>query len=133
MNSPRANNKSINKQTAKPLKYVTTDRQRALDAIQEQLAQEVGLEEKPSKSEQKRRMHQAQALGEVLVGLAPSIFRDLPVDESLREALEHARSIKSHEALRRQHQLIGKYMREADTAQIEAFLRQRHVTFVPSK
>ncbi len=107
-------------------KYLTRDRMAAHEAMQVQ-AQEVGPD-KPSKSEQKRRMHRAQALGEVLISLPSSIFADLPVEESLREALEHAQGLKSHEALRRQKQLIGKLMREVETEPIEQFLRQRHVT-----
>jgi ribosome-associated protein len=111
----------------KPLKYVTRDRQNQLVEQQEAELENATID-KPSKSEQKRRMHRAQELGEVLISLPPSIFRDLPVEESLRDALEHAQSLKSHEALRRQKQLIGKLMREVDCVPIEQFLRARHVT-----
>jgi ribosome-associated protein len=43
----------------------------------------------------------------------------------LLDALTEARSITSHEALRRQKQLIGKLMRHEDLTEIERFLQGR--------
>jgi ribosome-associated protein len=116
-----------------PLKYVTRDRLATVAAIEQQALEASLAEEKPSKSEQKRRMHKAQALGEVLISLPASVFRDLPVEEFLRDALVEAQRLKSHEAIRRQRQLIGKLMREVDCEPIEQYLRSRHVTLPTNK
>lgn len=78
---------------------------------------------KPSKSELKRRYAALQELGEKLVGLSSSQLDSLPLEAELRAAIDQAARIRSHSALRRQRQLIGKLMREADAAAIEeAFL-----------
>ena len=75
---------------------------------------------KPSKSELKRRYSALQELGEKLVGLSSSQLDSLPLEAELRAAIDEAARIRSHSALRRQRQLIGKLMREADSAAIEA-------------
>ena len=57
----------------------------------------------------------------------------LPLDESLRDAIVVARAVRSHEGRRRQMQFVGRLMRSADAAAIEAALagedagRQRQV------
>lgn len=76
----------------------------------------------PSKSARKRDQHARQQLGERLVELAPEQLSHIPLEDSLRDAIVAARSIKSRGALRRQNQLIGKLMRELDTAPIEKAL-----------
>lgn len=77
---------------------------------------------KPSKSELKRRYTALQDLGEKLIGLSSSQLDSLPIATELRTAIDQAARIKSHSALRRQRQLIGKLMREANAAAIqEAF------------
>lgn len=78
--------------------------------------------DKPSKTQRKKAMHALQALGERLVGLPQSRLDDLPLEEDLRRAVDHARSIRSHEGRRRQLQFIGKLMRSIDAAGIEAAL-----------
>ncbi len=73
-----------------------------------------GADRRPSKSALKRQAHELQRLGDALVALRPEQLAGMPIDESLRDALELARRIKSREGLRRQRQLIGKLMRDAD-------------------
>ncbi len=65
---------------------------------------------KPSKSERKRTYLALQKLGEELITLREADLRSLPLDEDLLEAVIEARQIKSHGALRRQKQYIGKLM-----------------------
>ena len=69
---------------------------------------------KPSKSAKKREYLARQKLGEELVGLKESDLLQLPLQEDLLEAVQEARTIKSHGALRRQKQYIGKLMRHVD-------------------
>jgi len=73
---------------------------------------------KPSKSERKRLQLELQALGAQLIALNDSELTSLALDERLCDAVRQARSMKSHGALRRQKQLIGKLMRELDPAPI---------------
>ena len=69
---------------------------------------------KPSKSAKKREYLALQKLGEELVALKESELLRLELDEDLLEAVQDARKIKSHGALRRQKQYIGKLMRHVD-------------------
>lgn len=77
-------------------------------------------DERPSKSQRKREMHARQDLGAKLVELGPEALRRMALPEGLREAIEEARRIRSHEARRRQLQYIGRLMRDADFAAIES-------------
>ena len=52
-------------------------------------------------------------------------LRTLPISESLLDALIASKTIKTNEGLRRQRQLIGKLMRNEDSAPIERLLQQR--------
>jgi ribosome-associated protein len=65
---------------------------------------------KPSKSARKRAYLALQKLGEELITLRESDLQSLPLDEELLDAVLEARGIKSHGALRRQKQYIGKLM-----------------------
>lgn len=69
---------------------------------------------KPSKSARKLEQLERQALGERLIELNDAELSTLPIDERLVEAIRDARTIRSHGALRRQKQLIGKLMRSID-------------------
>ena len=69
---------------------------------------------KPSKSARKREYIALQKLGEDLIALKDSDLDCLPLDDNLREAVQEARLIKAHGALRRQKQYIGKLMRHID-------------------
>lgn len=77
---------------------------------------------KPSKSARKREHLALQKLGEELIALKPGDLKGLSLDESLLEAVMAARHIKSHGALRRQKQYIGKLMRHIDPEPIRAGL-----------
>ena len=76
------------------------------------------MTDRPSKSARKREYLALQALGEKLVDLTDEQLSGIPLDDNLREAIVAARSIRSHGALRRQRQLIGKLMAQADATAI---------------
>ena len=75
---------------------------------------------KPSKSARKREFLALQKLGEDLIRLKESDLLEIELDEDLLEAVLAARRIKSHSALRRQKQYIGKLMRRVDPEPIRA-------------
>ncbi|HNP35180.1 MAG TPA: ribosome biogenesis factor YjgA [Woeseiaceae bacterium] len=79
---------------------------------------------KPSKSERKRTQHALQSLGEQLLGLPGPLLAELDLDESLQKAIQDLGRMKSHEAIRRQKQYIGKLMRDVDPAPIQALLER---------
>lgn len=72
------------------------------------------MDSKPSKSARKREYLALQKLGEELLALREADLLDIELEEDLREAVLEARQIKSHGALRRQKQYIGKIMRRVD-------------------
>ena len=78
---------------------------------------------KPSKSARKREHLALQKLGEQLIALTESELASLSIDERLLRAVQAAHSIKSHGALRRQKQLIGKLMKSVDAEPIRLGLR----------
>ncbi len=78
------------------------------------------LYDRPSKSQLKRDMTALQKLGIQLLELPLSQFKNLELPETLRDAIELARKITSHEGRRRQLQLIGKLMRGVDAEPIQA-------------
>src|SRR6267154_2614835 len=71
----------------------------------------VHAEEKPSKTELKRVMHELQALGERLIGLNPEQLAAIALPENL------------YEARRRQLQYIGRLMRDVDPEPIREKLK----------
>jgi ribosome-associated protein len=77
---------------------------------------------KPSKSARKRQQLALQKLGEELIDLGDAELAAFGLDERIVDAVRAARSIRSHGALRRQKQLIGKLMRELDPEPIRAGL-----------
>jgi len=80
-------------------------------------------EEKPSKTQRKRAMHELQALGERLVELNSEQLAAVALPEVLREAVEQARNITRHEARRRQLQYVGRLMRQVDPEPIREKLK----------
>ena len=76
----------------------------------------------PSKTALKREHTALQELGERMIGLEEEVLAGLPVDERLRDAISAAGSMSSRGALRRQKQLIGKLMRNADADAIRRAL-----------
>jgi len=86
-----------------------------------------GLRERPSKTRRKQESHDLQSLGEALLELPDDHVATLGLDEPLLDALRAARRIKSHEARRRQMQLIGKLMRSADVELARAAVLERQL------
>jgi len=83
----------------------------------------VQAEEKPSKTQRKRVMHELQELGERLIGLNPEQLAAVALPENLHEAVEQAQRITKHEARRRQLQYIGRLMRAVDPEPIREKLK----------
>jgi len=83
------------------------------------------MEERPSKSERKRRSDDLQSLGEALIDLPDSELNALPLPEQLRDAVLLARKITAHGGLYRQKQYIGKLMRKIDAAPIRAAIEEQ--------
>lgn len=80
--------------------------------------------EKPSKNARKREQHALRDLGAHLIPLKNSELDSIGLSDELLAAVRAAAKIKSHGALRRQKQLIGKLMRPADADLIRARLEQ---------
>ena len=80
---------------------------------------------KPSKTARKREHLELQELGERLVQFTAGELQDLPLDERLRDAVLAASTMTAKGALRRQKQLIGKLMRDADADAIRQALDAR--------
>lgn len=78
--------------------------------------------EKPTKSALKRQMTALQKMGETIVGLPDAQLKKIPLENPLLDAVKMARSLKSHEAKRRQLQYIGKLMRNIDAEPIQIAL-----------
>jgi ribosome-associated protein len=74
---------------------------------------------RPSKTALKKEAHELQALGLALARLPDSQLAAAPMPESLRDAIDQYRRTKSHEGRRRQLQLVGKLMRQADRGPLE--------------
>ncbi|MGI9272810.1 MAG: ribosome biogenesis factor YjgA [Woeseiaceae bacterium] len=70
--------------------------------------------DKPSKTERKREQQALQELGEYLIPLKSKDLDSIGLNDELLTAVRAAAKMKSHGALRRQKQLIGKLMRQAD-------------------
>jgi ribosome-associated protein len=67
-----------------------------------------------SKTRRKQHSHELQDLGEALVAMPADRLTDLPMDESLLDAIRQYKVTRTHEGKRRQMQYIGKLMRRAD-------------------
>jgi ribosome-associated protein len=76
--------------------------------------------QRPSKSQAKRDAHALQALGVELAELSPERLAAVDMPEPLRDAIVQYQRTRSHEGRRRQMQLVGKLMHNAD----EAVLRE---------
>lgn len=88
-------------------------------------------ERPPSKSMRKREAHALQKLGEHLVRMKPGDVATLPLSEQLFDAITEARRLTGHGALSRQHQFIGKLMRDVDVDAVEAALARLEVARNP--
>lgn len=67
-----------------------------------------------SRSRKKRESTALQRRGEELAALSPAVWKTFPLTLELAEALAEARTMKTHEARRRQMQYIGRLMREME-------------------
>ena len=72
------------------------------------------MDEPVSKSQKKREAEALQKLGVELIELPATVLKSLSLTEPLLLAILEAKRLKSHGAMRRQAQLIGKLMRDAD-------------------
>jgi ribosome-associated protein len=77
-----------------------------------------------SKTQRKKDMHALQEIGKILVNLSESQLAAISLPEDLRSAINEARSLKSHESVRRQFQYIGKKMRGIDPEPIQLALKK---------
>ena len=75
-----------------------------------------------SRTQKKKEDQALQRLGEQLVSLNPGQLEMVDLPDELIEAIEFARTIKSHGARRRQIRHIGALMRQIDPQPIEAAL-----------
>jgi ribosome-associated protein len=85
------------------------------------------LRERASKTRRKQESHDLQSLGEALLELPDDHLATLGLGESLVDAIRTGRRVKSHEARRRQMQLIGKLMRSADVELARAAVLERQL------
>jgi ribosome-associated protein len=69
---------------------------------------------RPSKTRRKQDSHDLQALGQALMELPAARLAKLDLPESLRDAIDELRRVRSHEGRRRHLQYIGKLMRQVD-------------------
>lgn len=69
------------------------------------------MDEPKSKSQKKREAHALQQLGVKLITFKDEGLNQLPLPPYLKQAILEARGLKSHGAIRRQAQWIGKLMR----------------------
>jgi len=79
-------------------------------------------EEIESKSARKREDKRLRDMGVRLADLSDEQLASLPLEEALRDAIDHYRRIQSFEARRRQTHFIGRLMRRADVEAIELAL-----------
>lgn len=78
--------------------------------------------DRPSKSQVKRDMLELQELGKQLVELSTDQLKQLPLDETLRDAIRLAQRTTAREGRRRQIHYVGKLMRSADADAIRTQL-----------
>ncbi len=83
----------------------------------------------PSKTRIKKECDDLQKTGEALIDLNQDELAAMTLPDSLRDAVNEARRLKSRSGLKRQRQYIGKLMREIDAdavrQQLDA-LRHKH-------
>jgi ribosome-associated protein len=75
---------------------------------------------RPSKTQRKKEMHALQALGQQLVDLSRDQLARVDLPDELRDAIDFAHRVTSHEGRRRHMQYIGKLMRQVDADEIRA-------------
>jgi ribosome-associated protein len=88
---------------------------------------EAAAVERQSKTKRKAASHELQSLGTSLLELDDDHLATLGLDEPLLDALRSARRMRSHEARRRQMQLVGKLMRSADVEAAREAIAERRL------
>ena len=84
-------------------------------------------EEWISKTQRKRECDALQELGEQLISLKSEELEQFDLPDSLASAIQEAKKIHKHGALKRQRQYIGKLMRDVDADSISQQLNKvRH-------
>jgi ribosome-associated protein len=78
--------------------------------------------ERPSKTQRKKEVQALQELGEQLVSLSREQLARIDLPDELRDAIEFAHRVTSHEGRRRHLGYIGKLMRRVDADEIRAAL-----------
>jgi ribosome-associated protein len=78
--------------------------------------------ERPSKTRQKKAMHELRDLGAELVELSAGQLKRIDLPEGILAAVRECQKITAHGAHRRQLQYLGKLMRGADDEPIRAGL-----------
>ena len=77
-------------------------------------------DDRPSKSQHKREMHELQALGERFIAMKPEERARFPLSDDLLRAIDETDRIRAREARRRHMQYVGKLMRKEDLEAIQA-------------
>src|SRR5262249_41408488 len=80
-------------------------------------------EDRPSKTQRKKQMHELQALGERLVALNATQLSEIGLPHELRAAADDAKRFTRHEARRRHMQYRGGLMRDVDPEPIREKLK----------
>lgn len=78
------------------------------------------MDDPKSKSQKKREADALQKIGVELISWSQQKLDKLPLSPLLKQAILDAKSIKSHGAIRRQAQLIGKLMRNTNQEELLA-------------
>lgn len=73
------------------------------------------IEDRPSRSQLKRDMHDLQQLGADLAALGDRVVKEAELPKDVEDALLLIKKLKKHEARRRHMQYVGKLMRTFDT------------------
>lgn len=76
------------------------------------------IDDRPSRSQLKRDMHDLQQLGADLAALGDRVVKESNLPSEVEKALLMIKKITKHEARRRHMQYVGKLMRTFDTTQV---------------
>ncbi|QEM82216.1 ribosome biogenesis factor YjgA [Halomonas binhaiensis] len=88
------------------------------------------IDERPSKSQLKREMHELQELGERFIAMKPAERERFPLSDEFKRAIEETDRIRAREARRRHMQYVGKLMRKEDLEGIQAIFDEIEQTQV---
>ncbi len=77
-----------------------------------------------SKTQRKKDCDAMQDIGERMIALNSEELSQIKMDDELRDAIEEAQRIRSHGALKRQKQYIGKIIRSLDAEVLETQLNR---------